>query len=118
MFTLSEFNLAALVTGTIIIVLFSWFLSIKHGRYHGIARFFSFESIYIMVLLNSGVWFRDPFSPFQLISWLLLALSLWFAVAGFILLKKLGRPQGGSFENTIVIVQTGLYKFIRHPLYL
>jgi protein-S-isoprenylcysteine O-methyltransferase Ste14 len=114
----SSLNPLTLAAGTIMIVLFSWFLSIKHGRYHGIARFFSFESIYIMVLLNSGVWFWEPFSPFQLISWILLALSLWFAISGFILLKRIGKPQGGNFENTSVIVKTGLYKFIRHPLYL
>jgi protein-S-isoprenylcysteine O-methyltransferase Ste14 len=113
----SSLNPVSLVAGTTLIVLFSWFLSIKHGRYHGIARFFSFESIYIMVLLNTGVWFREPFSPFQLISWFLLALSVWFAIAGFILLKRMGKPQGGNFENTSVIVKTGLYKYIRHPLY-
>jgi protein-S-isoprenylcysteine O-methyltransferase Ste14 len=111
-------NLYILIPGTIFIVLFSWFLSIKHGRYHGIARFFSFESIFILVLLNSGVWFKEPFSPSQIISWILLLMSLWFAIAGFILLKKLGKPQEGNFENTSVIVKTGLYKYIRHPLYL
>lgn len=114
-YTLSPVTLA---TGTVFILFFSWFLSVKHGRYHGIARFFSFESIFIMVLLNSPVWFREPFSTFQIISWLLLAFSLWLAVAGFILLKKIGKPQGGNFENTSVIVKTGLFKYIRHPLYL
>jgi protein-S-isoprenylcysteine O-methyltransferase Ste14 len=108
----------AIAAGTGLIFLFSWFLSIKHGRYHGIARFFSFESIYIMVLLNYKIWFRDPYSPFQIVSWILLILSLYFAVAGFIFLRNLGKPQGGNFENTSVIVKTGLYKFIRHPLYL
>jgi protein-S-isoprenylcysteine O-methyltransferase Ste14 len=111
-------DLYILVPGTLFIILFSWFLSVKHGRYHGIARFFSFESIFIMVLLNSAVWFKEPLSLIQIISWVLLAMSLWFAVAGFLLLKKLGKPQGGNFENTSVIVRTGLYRYIRHPLYL
>jgi protein-S-isoprenylcysteine O-methyltransferase Ste14 len=114
----SQINLLILATGTIFILLFSWFLSVKHGRYHGIARFFSFESIFIMVLLNIPVWFHDPFSLHQIISWILLVLSVWFAVTGFILLKSLGKPQGGNFENTSVIVKSGLYKYIRHPLYL
>jgi protein-S-isoprenylcysteine O-methyltransferase Ste14 len=111
-------NPLALASGTVTIILFSWFLSVRHGRYHGIARFFSFESILLLVMLNAPVWFMEPFSPFQLASWVLLFLSLWFAVAGFILLKKMGKPQGGNFENTSVIVKTGLYKYIRHPLYL
>jgi protein-S-isoprenylcysteine O-methyltransferase Ste14 len=108
----------ALATGTVLILFFSWFVSVKHGRYHGIARFFSFESIYIMVLLNYKIWFSDPFSPLQIVSWILLILSLYFAIAGFILLRKLGKPLEGNFENTSVIVKTGLYKYIRHPLYL
>lgn len=115
---LTSLNPISLVAGTIFIILFSWFLSIKHGRYHGIARFFAFESVFIMVLFNYEIWFRDPFSLLQIISWLLLILSLWFAIAGFILLRNMGKPQGGNFENTSVIVKTGLYKYIRHPLYL
>jgi protein-S-isoprenylcysteine O-methyltransferase Ste14 len=47
----------------------------------------------------------------------LLALSLYFAVAGFFLLKNIGKPDS-NFENTSVLVKKGLYKYIRHPLYL
>jgi protein-S-isoprenylcysteine O-methyltransferase Ste14 len=110
-------NLTILISGTILIILFSWFLSIKHKRYHGIARFFSFESIFIIVLLNHNIWFIDPFSPVQIISWLLLLLSVYIAVTGFLLLKKIGKPDA-NFENTSVLVRKGLYKYIRHPLYL
>jgi protein-S-isoprenylcysteine O-methyltransferase Ste14 len=110
-------NTYVVISGTVLIILFSWFLSIKHGRYHGIARFFSFESIFILTLLNYTVWFSNPFSPFQIISWLLLFLSLYFAIAGFMLLKKIGKPDS-NFENTSVLVKVGLYKYIRHPLYL
>jgi protein-S-isoprenylcysteine O-methyltransferase Ste14 len=110
-------NYAILIIGTILIILFSWYQSIKQGRYHGIARFFSFESIFVIVLLNSKVWFREPFSFLQIISWTLLILSLYFAVAGFLLLKKIGKPDA-NIENTSVLVKEGLYKYIRHPLYL
>jgi protein-S-isoprenylcysteine O-methyltransferase Ste14 len=110
-------NLTILISGTILIILFSWFLSIKHKRYHGIARFFSFESIFIIVLLNHNIWFIDPFSPVQIISWLLLLLSVYIAVTGFLLLKKIGKPDA-NFENTSVLVRKGLYRYIRHPLYL
>lgn len=110
-------NIPVLITVTVIIILFSWFLSIRHGRYHGIARFFSFESIFILVMLNVKVWFRDPFSVTQIFSWIFLFSSIYFGIAGFILLKEIGKPQGGNFENTSVLVKTGLYKYIRHPLY-
>jgi protein-S-isoprenylcysteine O-methyltransferase Ste14 len=110
-------NYYGLLIGTIIIVLFSWFLSIKHKRYHGIPRFFAFESIFILVLLNLKIWFHDPFSILQIISWILLILSAFFAVVGIVILKRKGKP-GANFENTTVLVKTGLYGYIRHPLYL
>jgi protein-S-isoprenylcysteine O-methyltransferase Ste14 len=44
--------------------------------------------------------------------------SIYFAFAGYLLLKEIGKPKGGNFENTTVIVKTGLYRYIRHPLYM
>ena len=109
-------NYLILAIGSLLIVLFSWFLSIKQKRYHGIARFFSFESIFILVLLNIRIWFHNPFLPYQIISWIFLIMSIYFAIAGFVLLKKIGKPTA-NFENTSILVKTGLYKYIRHPLY-
>jgi protein-S-isoprenylcysteine O-methyltransferase Ste14 len=110
-------NYLVLIVGTILIILFSWFLSIKYKRYHGIVRFFAFESIFIMVLLNYRVWFVNPFSPLQIISWVLLILSLYVVFTGYILLKRHGKPEI-NFENTSILVKTGIYSLIRHPLYL
>lgn len=110
-------NYYALAAGTVFITLFSWFLSIKFKRYHGIARFFAFESVFILVLLNFRVWFSSPFSVHQIISWILLILSAWIAIAGYLTLKRRGKPDS-NFENTSVLVRSGLYGFVRHPLYL
>jgi len=110
-------NYLVLSAGTIVIIFLSWIISIKHKRYHGVARFFSFESIFVLFLLNYKTWFSDPLSWHQVISWILLTLSLYFAVAGFLLLKNIGKPDS-NFENTSVLVKKGLYKYIRHPLYL
>jgi len=109
-------NLYVLIAGTLIIVLFSWFFSIKEKRYHGVTRFFAFESIFILVLINFRIWFKDPFSINQIISWILLLISLFPAISGFLLLVRRGKPEN-NFENTTVLVKTGLYKYIRHPLY-
>jgi protein-S-isoprenylcysteine O-methyltransferase Ste14 len=110
-------NYYALITGTVLIILFSWFLSIKYKRYHGIARFFAFESIYIMVLLNYKVWFINPLSALQVLSWILLTLSAYAVITGFLLLKRQGKPDS-NFENTSQLVKSGIYGYIRHPLYL
>ena len=109
-------NSLVLVSGTIIIIVFSWFFSIKYKRYHGIVRFFSFESIFILLLLNYRFWFFDPFSIHQLISWTFLIASVFPGISGYLLLKRKGKSED-SFENTTVLVKTGVYKYIRHPLY-
>lgn len=109
-------NPAAIIIGTIPIIYFSWSFSLKHKRYHGIPRFFAFESIYLLVLLNIRVWFHDPLCLKQIISWVLLILSVYFGLAGYLLLKKRGISKG-NFENTTVLVKSGVYGLIRHPLY-
>jgi protein-S-isoprenylcysteine O-methyltransferase Ste14 len=109
-------NYIVFIAGTILIVLFSWFLSIKYKRYHGITRFFAFESIFILVLLNYKVWFHDPLSILQIISWILLIVSLWAVITGYLLLKRKGDPTI-NFENTSKLVKSGIYGYIRHPLY-
>ena len=109
-------NYTILIIGTFVIIAFSWIFSIREKRYHGIARFFSFESIFILVLLNIRVWFHDAFSWHQIISWILLIASIYPGLAGYFLLKRKGRSEK-SFENTTVLVRSGVYKYIRHPLY-
>ena len=97
------------------IVYFSW-PSLRDPRSHGFARFFAFESILALILLNAGHWFRDPFSLRQVVSWILLLASLVLAIHGFYLLRQVGKPKQG-FESTTNLVMLGAYRYIRHPLY-
>lgn len=97
------------------ILLFSW-SSLRSPRLHGFFRFFAFESLLGIILLNLECWFRDPFSALQVVSWVLLASSLLLAVHGFYLLRVIGKPEG-NFENTTTLVTLGAYRYIRHPLY-
>jgi protein-S-isoprenylcysteine O-methyltransferase Ste14 len=98
--------------------------SLRHRDAHGFYRFFAFEAILGLIALNVAVWFRDPFSPRQLISWALLLASLLLAVHGFCLLRRVGRPEPGiedptrlGIEKTTRLVRSGAYGVIRHPLY-
>lgn len=105
-----------LVAGTLFIVWFSWWASIKNKRYHGYYRFFSFESLLLLLILNAKSWFVHPFSWHQVLSWIFLIFSLVLAIYGFKWLVTAGKPQG-KFENTSRVITTGAYRFIRHPLY-
>jgi protein-S-isoprenylcysteine O-methyltransferase Ste14 len=104
-------------------VFISW-RPLHNPQSHGFYRFFAFEGILILILLNIPFWLREPFSPLQLISWAFLLCSILFAPQGFFLLRKLGDirarktdPENLKFENTVNLVSDGIYKFIRHPLY-
>jgi protein-S-isoprenylcysteine O-methyltransferase Ste14 len=44
-------------------------------------------------------------------------MSIYVVVTGYMLLKRKGNPTR-NFENTSVLVKTGIYRYIRHPLYL
>src|SRR4030042_798096 len=99
------------------LVSWSWpFL--RDPRSHGFFRFFAFESMVALILFNIGQWFRDPFSAHQIVSWVLLGVSLFLAVHGFYLLSKIGKPKDDyNIEKTTALVTVGAYKYIRHPLY-
>ena len=97
---------------------------LRDRRSHGFYRFFAFELLTGLILLNAPVWFRDPLSARQLVSWTLGAASIGLAVEGFRVLRVVGRPglagsQGANlgFENTTTLVTAGVYGLIRHPLY-
>jgi protein-S-isoprenylcysteine O-methyltransferase Ste14 len=113
---MSVSEIEILVVATLALAVFSWEFSIRARRFHGIARFFSFESIIILVQLNWRYWFFEPFSLNQIISWILLIGSIPLAIKGFRLLRIVGKPQG-QIENTTKLVTVGVYRYIRHPLY-
>ena len=91
---------------------------------HGFYRYFAFEGVAFLVLYNHSVWFDHPFSMIQCLSWLFLLLSIILVVRGFDVLRRIGGqrvrqccPENLSFENTQHLVQDGLYRYIRHPMY-
>ena len=101
------------VTATLLLVSRS---SLRHPRRHGFYRFFAFEGILVLVLLNARYWFEEPLSTRQIVSWCLLLSSAVLAIHGFRMLHAIGRPEG-SIEKTSRLVRQGAYRYVRHPLY-
>jgi protein-S-isoprenylcysteine O-methyltransferase Ste14 len=89
---------------------------LRRPNSYGFYRFFAFETILGLVLLNVNRWFSDPFSILQIPSWVSLIGSALLAIHGFHLLRVIGQPEG-SIEETTRVVQVGAYRYIRHPLY-
>ena len=98
--------------------------SLRHPTSHGFSRFFAFEAILALIVLNLPYWFAHPLEVRQLISWVLLAVSLVFVVWGFVLLRRRGgfspaaeASPSYEWEKTGHLVTTGIYGYIRHPMY-
>lgn len=99
--------------------------ALRAPRSHGFYRFFAWEFIVALFLLNMDVWFSDPFSWHQLISWFLLMVCIVPLAFGVRSLATQGKPakhreedaQLLAFEKTTTLVTTGIYRYIRHPLY-
>jgi protein-S-isoprenylcysteine O-methyltransferase Ste14 len=98
--------------------------SLPVPRSHGFYRFFAWECILVLFLLNVESWFRDPFSVPQIVSWLLLIVSAFLVIHGVYLLRRIGKPDATrqeapllGFEKTTALVVEGAYRYIRHPLY-
>ena len=49
---------------------------------HGFYRFFAWEAILGLIVLNREVWGSDPYSPHQFASWLLMMTSVALVVIG------------------------------------
>jgi protein-S-isoprenylcysteine O-methyltransferase Ste14 len=107
--------LIAFILLSIGIVRISW-KSLQRPGSHGFYRFFAWEFILGLILLNLSSWFVDPFSWYQVLSWLLLAGCLIPLAAGVLLLRRAGTPTN-ALEATTLLVTGGIYRFIRHPLY-
>jgi len=99
--------------------------SLGSPQSHGFYRFLAWECILGLFLLNMKFWFVEPFAWNQIIAWTLLFVSfipLGFGVhflrtQGKQAEKREGDPALYGFEKTTNLVTSGIYKYIRHPLY-
>jgi protein-S-isoprenylcysteine O-methyltransferase Ste14 len=105
------------------VILISW-RTIFDYKSHGFYRFFSWESIIWLIATNYKYWFKDPFSINQLFSWIFLIVSGYLIIIGVIIMKKMGKPKSDrnekslyQFEKTTELIEQGIFKYIRHPLY-
>lgn len=116
-------NLILFLAGSAIIVWWSRKPLSKPGS-HGFYRFFAWEAILGLIVLNHDVWGSDPYSAHQFASWLLMLTSIALVVIGVSTLKREGAPgekrDDGSFyefEKTTQLVSHGIFAYIRHPMY-
>ncbi len=116
-------NLASLSLGTLVLIWLSR-KALRHPGAHGFYRFFAWEAILGLVVLNYPFWRQRPSTVAQWGSGPLLILSLLLVYQGLALLRR----HGGAgqervddsfyeFERTTALVERGIYAQIRHPMY-
>ena len=116
-------EIIAFLIGSAIILWLSRKAIRRPGR-HGFYRFFAWEAILGLIVLNHEVWGKDPYSAHQVTSWLLMLLSIFLVQQGLSHLLKHGKASEQredqslyTFEKTTTLVTSGIYKYIRHPMY-
>lgn len=109
---------------SLIIIVISW-KSLRQPGSHGFYRFFAWETILALLVINMPFWFGEPTSWHQMLSWLLLVVCFVPLIFGVSSLRRHGKPaeqrEGEpslmAFEKTTALVTSGIYHYIRHPLY-
>ena len=116
-------RLVMLVLGSIVIFWMSR-SSLRDVQSHGFYRFFAWELILILFVLNVNYWIVNPFSFTQIIAWSMLIISLVLIILGVRSFRKSGNidlerddPALIGIEKTTKLVTSGVYHYIRHPFY-
>ena len=113
---MSALKIVVIATGYVLILVVS-LPSFRLRWQHALPRSLAFILVLALAVVNAGAWLEDPISPLHILSWILLAGSIPLALYPLILLRRYGQP-AGNIDYTTALVRRGIYRFIRHPLYL
>ena len=114
----------AFALGSALLGAISW-TCLQRPDSHGFYRFFAWEAILALIVSDAPNWFRHGLAWYQIISWILLCTCIVPLVLGVQALRTKGRPDRAArpdphllaFERTTKLVSSGIYGYIRHPLY-
>ncbi|HLP97745.1 MAG TPA: methyltransferase [Sideroxyarcus sp.] len=112
------------VIGTLLLAYISR-ASLRAARSHGFCRFLAWELMLLLFTRNLDSWHDAPAAWNQTLSGILMSLSLFLVLIGYLSLQQFGRQDDRrddgaallDFEKTTALVTHGIYRLIRHPMY-
>lgn len=98
--------------------------SFRVPKSHGYYRFFAWELILILIVLSLNDWDGPVRTPNEIASEVLMNISLILVILGYLSLFLFGQHNAKRndaplllIEKTTMLVTSGLYRYIRHPIY-
>jgi len=105
------------------LLFFSW-QSLFNFKKHGLYRFIVWESILWIAVQNYRYMIVERFDLQQYFSSVLMLTSLLFVVSAVFVMRKKGVANKQrrddtllGFEKTTVLITSGIFKYVRHPMY-
>ena len=117
-----EIRIALFIATTVGVVIISR-RTLLNFHSHGFYRFIAWEVIAALVIWNLPFWISEPTSSRQVVSWIILFASLYVLWEGVSRLRSVRRSsirkdrELYAFERTSELITSGIYHYIRHPLY-
>ena len=100
-------------------IIFGWLIPmIKERIVHEIYEACGLGGFFTLLILGlSGVLTQFNILPLRIIGFVLYVPAAFFVVSAFITLKRKGKPETG-WEETTAIIDSSVFRIVRHPLYL
>ncbi len=98
--------------------------SLRVPKSHGFYRFFAWELMLLLVVMSLNGWYDNAGTLDQTVSGILMGISLVLVIVGYQSLRQFGQRDDNRnegpllvFEKTTVLVTSGIFRYIRHPMY-
>lgn len=99
-------------------IIFGWIIPvIRERKFFEIYMAIGLGIYFSLLVLGIMVWERGAFVSLVYLGYLLFIPGAIFVVSSFITLKHRGKPESG-WESTTTFIDSGVYRVVRHPLYL
>lgn len=103
--------------GMWIAIIFGWLIPVIRKRMVQEIYMACGLGVYFSLILLGWVWKTIDIRPLLYIGYTLIVLGIAFVISSFVSLKYRGKPESG-WETTAVLIDSGVFGIVRHPLYL